>query len=208
MPPFDPFVHAVDIPNLCVMPSGPLPPNPPELLDSKAMQRFFAALTTCGVEVVIFDTPPLLGLSDANILASKVDGTLVVVDITRADKRNLKQVKALLVQSGAHVLGCVANKQRHNRRDTLSSYYYYGTDEQNRRGSGSKKDANAAIVSPVTPGIVKQSKTQSQQDLLDSSVKQSRPDLSAMNTVKTTSVYPVQPETQSRPDLFDGRKGG
>src|SRR5437588_2329963 len=97
----DPFVHPVDIPNLCVMPSGPMPPNPSELLDSKALHRLFTTLTSCGAEVVIIDTPPLLGMPDASILASKVDGTLFVSDITRADKRNLVQVKALLEKAGA-----------------------------------------------------------------------------------------------------------
>jgi tyrosine-protein kinase len=120
-----PFVHPVDIPHLYVMPSGPLPPNPSELLDSKAMERLLATLATCGIEVVIFDTPPLLGLSDASILASKVDGTLVVADITRANKKNLKQVQALLAQAGARVLGCVVNKQSRSRKNTPYSYYYY-----------------------------------------------------------------------------------
>ncbi len=123
-----PFVHPVDIPHLFVMPSGPLPPNPSELLDSKAMERLLETLTNCGIEVVIFDTPPLLGLSDASILASKVDGTLVVADITRANKKNLKQVQALLVQAGARVLGCVVNKQSRSRKNTPYSYYYYAAE--------------------------------------------------------------------------------
>ncbi len=124
-----PFVHAVGIPNLMVMPSGPLPPNPSELLDSKAMQRFLEVLTKCNIEVVIFDTPPLLGLSDANILAPKVEGTVVVVDINRANRKTLKQVQAVLTQAKAYVLGCVVNKQRHKSND-ISYSYYYQTDEQ------------------------------------------------------------------------------
>ncbi len=218
-PSLDPFVHAVDIPNLCVMPSGPLPPNPPELLDSKALLRFFAALASCGIEVVILDSPPLLGLSDASILASKVDGTLVVADITRANKGSLKQVKAMLEQAGAGVIGCVVNKQRRSRNEAIYSYYYLGADEQNNRSNRSTKNAKATSISTVTPDASKQPKTEPQQDLLDSAVKlapvhptkadtQSHPDLSDMNTVKTASVYPRQPGIQSRPDLLDGRKGG
>jgi len=214
----NPFVHTVDLANLCVMPSGPLPPNPPELLDSKAMQRLFTALNNGGVEVVIFDAPPLLGLSDASILASKVDGTLVVADMTRADKRQLKEMKAILSQVGAHVLGCVVNKQHRNRKDMIYSYYY-GTNEQKGKRSRGKKDASLTSISPVTPGILKQSKTQPQQDFLDSAVKlapfhhievdtESQPDIASGDTVKLTSVYPIQPETQSRRDLLDGRKGG
>lgn len=149
----DPFIYGVDIPNLRVMPSGSLPPNPPELLDSKALQHLFMALASCGAEIVIFDTPPLLGLSDASILASKVDGTLVVVDITRTKKGNLKQMKALLVHAGARVLGCVVNKQPHSRNDTGYPYYYYSTDKQNGAGNHSTKHGSFSLVSPVTPDV-------------------------------------------------------
>jgi len=120
-----PFMHPVEIPNLWVMPAGPLPPNPSELLDSKAMDRLLLALTNSGAEIVIFDTSPLLGLSDASILVSKTDATLVVTDIARAKKGNLKQIKAVLAQAGANVLGTVVNKQPHKRTDTAYSYYYY-----------------------------------------------------------------------------------
>jgi len=130
----DPFLHDVDIPNLNVMPSGPLPPNPPELLDSKAMQRLLTALGNCGAEVVIFDTSPLLGLSDASILASKVDGTLVVVDITRSKKEHLKQLNAILEQAEADVLGCVVNKQRHSRDHANYSYYYTAHEQTGSNG--------------------------------------------------------------------------
>jgi len=218
-PSLDPFLHPVDIPNLCVMPSGPLPPNPPELLDSKAMQHLLTTLGSCGVEVIIFDTPPLLGLSDASILASKADGTLVVVDITRANKGNLKQLKAILEQAGAGVIGCVVNKQRRSRNEAIYSYYYHGADEQNGKSNRSTKNANASSISLVPPDASKQPKTQPQQDLLDSAVKvvplhptevdmQSQPDLSDRNTVKTVSVYPIQQETQFQSDLLDGKKRG
>jgi Mrp family chromosome partitioning ATPase/capsular polysaccharide biosynthesis protein len=127
------FVHQVGVPNLRVMPSGPLPPNPSELLDSKAMQRLLTVLTNCGADVVIFDAPPIRGLSDSSIIASKVDGTLLVVDISRVTKGHIKQVKMLLAQAGANVIGCVVNKQRQTRND--SSYYYYRQDEQKQEGN-------------------------------------------------------------------------
>jgi Mrp family chromosome partitioning ATPase/capsular polysaccharide biosynthesis protein len=145
----DPFINAVNIPNLFVMPSGPLPPNPSELLDSKAMQYLFKALSSCGAEVVIFDTSPLLGLSDTSILASKVDGTLVVVDITRARKGSIRPVKALLAQAGTRVLGCVVNKQRRSRKNTIYSYFY-GTDEQKE---GEDLDMEHAGSLPTLPDI-------------------------------------------------------
>lgn len=136
-----PFVHTVGIPNLWVMPGGQLPPNPAELLDSKAMQRFLMAIANCGVEMVIFDTPPLLGLSDTNILASKVDGVLAVIDMTRATKGKLEHLKAALAKTGVNVLGCVANKHRRRRDSSVYSYYYFQVDEQ----KGSQEQSNLII---------------------------------------------------------------
>jgi Mrp family chromosome partitioning ATPase len=156
----DPFVHAVDIPNLCVMPSGPLPPNPPELLESKAMKRLFEALASCGAEVIIFDTPPLLSLSDTSILASKVDGTLFVADISRANRGNLKRVKAILTQARARVVGCVVNKERLRRGDTTYyNYYYSNTDERNGRSNHSTKNTESSVLSPATSDILEQQET-------------------------------------------------
>ncbi|HTK06678.1 MAG TPA: Wzz/FepE/Etk N-terminal domain-containing protein [Ktedonobacteraceae bacterium] len=106
-----PFVQTVNVPNLAVMPSGPLPPGPAELLGSDVMQHFFTVLRQHGTEVVIFDTASLLGLPDAALLSSKADATLVVLDMAGAKKEPLKEMKTLLAQAGALVLGYVVNKQ-------------------------------------------------------------------------------------------------
>jgi len=144
-----PFIRPVNIPNLGVMPSGPLPPNPSELLDSKPMQLFFTALSRSGAEVVILDAPSVLGLPDALVLASKADGTLVVVDINRARKGNLKQVKELLEQAGAHVLGCVVNKEHQKRKDTPYKLVPYSTGRWNDRDNYDREDVRRSPVSPV-----------------------------------------------------------
>lgn len=125
----DKYIHSVGIANLRVIPSGPLPPNPSELLDSKAMQRFFQALESCDAETVIFDASSLLGLSDATVLSTKVDGTIIVVDPTRAQKPQLLQARSRLSQAGSHVVGCVLNKQRCQHTSIPYSYYsrYYPT---------------------------------------------------------------------------------
>jgi len=155
-----PFIHPVEMPNLWVMPAGPLPPNPSELLDSKAMDRLLLALTNCGAEIVIFDTSPLLGLSDASILVSKTDAALVVADIARAKKGNLKQIKAVLAQAGANVLGSVVNKQPHKRTDSAYSYYYYyrteevqHKEENHKEGNHSAKNGNVPAVPVTHPAI-------------------------------------------------------
>ena len=143
----EPYMHTVNIPNLRVMPAGPLPPNPPELLDSKAMEYFLQSVSRCGAEIVIFDTPPLLGLSDSSILAAKVDGTLVVVDITQASIKNVKQVKALLAQAGARVLGCVVNKETTRRKQGAYGYYYYYSQDR----SSKEKQGAEFVPNPVMP---------------------------------------------------------
>ncbi|TMD25487.1 MAG: CpsD/CapB family tyrosine-protein kinase [Chloroflexi bacterium] len=155
-----PFIHPVEMPNLWVMPAGPLPPNPSELLDSKAMDRLLLALTNCGAEIVIFDTSPLLGLSDASILVSKTDATLVVTDIARAKRGSLKQIKAVLARAGANVLGSVVNKQPHKRTDSAYSYYYYyrteevqHKEENHKEGNHSVKNGNVPAVPVTHPAI-------------------------------------------------------
>ncbi len=88
-------------------------------------------------------------VSDALVLASKADGTLVVVDINRARKGNLKQVKELLEQAGAHVLGCVVNKQHQKRKDIPYKLVPYSTGRWNDRDNYDREDVRRSTVSPV-----------------------------------------------------------
>ncbi len=159
-----PFLHSVNIPNLRVMPSGPLPPNPSELLDSEAMGRLTQALVNSGADIVIFDTPPLLGLSDASLLASKTDGTLVVTDTTQDKKGNLNQVKGILEQAGARVLGYVINKQAIRRGNSPYSYYYYRSQNGHSTGDNDVRTAlNSMPVVPATPPLVEASKASAEE---------------------------------------------
>ena len=143
------YMHSVDIPNLHVIPAGALPPNPSELLDSVAMDDFLATIRKSGIEIVIFDTPPLLGLADASILASKVDGTVVVADVTRVKRKNLQQVKTQLMQSGTRVLGCVVNKQRRTRREA-PYYYYYTHREEEEQEKKPSQNGHSPVLAPAS----------------------------------------------------------
>ncbi|GHO84843.1 polysaccharide biosynthesis tyrosine autokinase [Dictyobacter formicarum] len=106
----DAYIHPTSTPNLRVMSSGPLPPNPAELLESRAMNRFLQALHSCDAEVIIFDTSPLLGLSESIVLSTKVDGTIVVADLNHVRKPQLRQMRSRFLQAGSRVVGCVVNK--------------------------------------------------------------------------------------------------
>jgi non-specific protein-tyrosine kinase len=118
----EPFVHAVGIPRLRLMPAGKLSSDPSIMLDSDAMQKLLFIIKQCGAEIIIFDAPSLLGLPDASILASKLDSSLLVVDSTRTNKEAVKQAHSLLDLASSRVIGCVLNKQPYRRRDVLSPY--------------------------------------------------------------------------------------
>jgi Mrp family chromosome partitioning ATPase len=125
----DGFIYTTHLPNLWLMPAGHLPPNPPELLDSQAMRNLLATIADYYFDIVIFDTPPLLGLSDTAILASRVDSALLVSDITRIRKEQIKQARAILQQTGVRIIGSVVNKQRF-QRGSITPYYYQAFGEQ------------------------------------------------------------------------------
>ena len=98
------------------------------------------------IEMIILDTRALLGLSDTCILAPSMDGIVVVVDITRANEKELKQVKTSVAQIGTCVLGCVVNKQRDSHTGTA---YYDAAElryEKIDTGMGLERDQNG------TPG--------------------------------------------------------
>lgn len=108
--------------NLQVLTAGPKPPNPSELLGSKRMDQFIEE--ACRLyDVILFDMPPIVVVTDAQIMASKVDGTLMVVreEVTRKDA--LMNAKKLLDMVHAHILGVVYNGLE---KGHAQDYYYYG----------------------------------------------------------------------------------
>ncbi|MCI0159346.1 polysaccharide biosynthesis tyrosine autokinase [Leifsonia shinshuensis] len=115
---------------LYVLASGPIPPNPSELLSSRRMADLLARLRT-EYDTVVIDTAPLGSVADASILARQVDGALVVVDRTQVRRQQLAQTIDSLEKSGAAVLGIVLN--RIHTRGQRGAYY---TPEQPQRRLG------------------------------------------------------------------------
>jgi Mrp family chromosome partitioning ATPase/capsular polysaccharide biosynthesis protein len=141
-PSLESFVHRTNLSNLWIMPSGPLPPNPSELLESKAMQRFLNTLESSPLDSIIIDTSSLLGLSDTGMLVARADATLLVVDMTNAKKGPLLKAKTVLEQAGARVLGCVANKQRHSHADEIYDYALLESADQDGAGRSSSSSSS------------------------------------------------------------------
>jgi capsular exopolysaccharide synthesis family protein len=109
--------------NLSIMPSGELPPNPAELLNSQRMNEVIALLRQ-RAEIVIFDTPPALGVADATVLAGKVDGALLVVDSRHTRRATARAACEALAGVGANVLGIVLNRIKPHGADAMYMYYY------------------------------------------------------------------------------------
>jgi capsular exopolysaccharide synthesis family protein len=116
-------VLATGINNLYLMPSGPLPPNPADLLGSSRMAELIRDLARHS-DMVIFDSPPLFAVADATLLAGVCDAVLLVAhaQTTRVDV--LKKATEQIMQSGANLLGVVLNRASLSG-DGYSQYYYY-----------------------------------------------------------------------------------
>lgn len=116
-------VQTTIVDNLNILSSGPKPPNPSELLNSTQMDRVIQE-TKEQYDFVIFDMPPIVTVTDAQIMASKTDGTLLVVREDVSRKESLMKAQELLHLVKANVLGVVYNGAK-NTND--HEYYYYGS---------------------------------------------------------------------------------
>ncbi|KRL94533.1 capsular exopolysaccharide family protein [Lactiplantibacillus argentoratensis DSM 16365] len=117
-------IHPV-LDHLFVMPSGPKPPNPAELLASDKMTEFLTVATR-KLDLVIVDAPPVLPVTDARILAGQVDGTVLVVRQNFVEKVAVRQAVNALKNARTQLLGTVLNDV--DIKTNGYGYGYYGTD--------------------------------------------------------------------------------
>ncbi|HTS14542.1 MAG TPA: polysaccharide biosynthesis tyrosine autokinase, partial [Candidatus Sulfotelmatobacter sp.] len=102
-------IRKVDEPNLRVLTSGPLPPNPAELLGSNRMRGIIEALKA-DADLVVFDTPPSAAVTDAAVLASLIDGTILVVAANATRRQLVRTVDESLTRVGGRIIGVVVNR--------------------------------------------------------------------------------------------------
>jgi non-specific protein-tyrosine kinase len=107
--------------NLQVLTSGPVPPNPAEILSSQRMGELLEMLRG-KADYVLIDTPPIIAVTDAAVLASKVDGVLLVVNAGKTKRELAIKARDMLKQVNANVIGVVLN----NAQVDKSAYAYYG----------------------------------------------------------------------------------
>jgi non-specific protein-tyrosine kinase len=94
--------------NLQLVPSGPLPPNPADILGSHKMEQAIAALQD-RADVVLFDVPPVVAASDGAVLGTKVDGVLLVVRAGHTRRDHVQRAKDLLERAHVRIVGAVLN---------------------------------------------------------------------------------------------------
>ena len=124
------------MPNLSILPSGPLPPNPAELVGSHRMRESLQAATKT-FDLVLCDSPPLMAVGDAAALAAQCDGVIFVIRVGKTAHDVLSRVVDQIETVKGRILGVVLNRAD-PRRDGYYYYYqayqrYYGADEGNTK---------------------------------------------------------------------------
>lgn len=139
--PWEELLHSAPTEGLFVLTSGAIPRNPAELLNSTTMDRLIEGLAGI-TDVVIFDTPPCLAVTDAQVLATKVDGVLLVAESEEARRAELRQAKQLFARGRTRIIGLVFTKAAHR-----APYRGY------RRGEYGPEETPVNGQTAVLPGI-------------------------------------------------------
>lgn len=124
-------IRETSVDNLYLITSGPIPPNPSEILGSGRMHMLIDELKGM-FDVILFDTPPVLPVTDSLIVSSYCDGVILVVHAGKMKKEIVKKAKASLDHVKARILGVVLNNKERSKNE--GQYYYY-TEKLNNRDS-------------------------------------------------------------------------
>jgi capsular exopolysaccharide synthesis family protein len=131
--------------NLSLLTSGPIPPNPSEILGSHRMASLIESLTQLA-DMVIFDSPPVLAVTDAAVLGRQVDGVVLVADARQTREQVLARAVSELQNTGANLLGVVLNRLDSRSGGYDYYYYYYSDEEGGQRKRGASKGGNGLKV--------------------------------------------------------------
>ncbi|HBE81141.1 MAG TPA: capsular biosynthesis protein [Firmicutes bacterium] len=128
------LLQPVGVDNLRVLTSGLIPPNPSELLGSSSMLNLLAYLNS-HCDLLLIDTPPIIAVTDACVLASRVDGVALVVRAGFTRPGMVRQAKELVLHANGKLLGVVLNRVEIQKQYS-NYYYYYGSNHSKQVGQG------------------------------------------------------------------------
>lgn len=140
-------VVETEIPNLSIVPAGPLPPNPAELFHSERFKTFLRRLSE-DFDRVIIDSPPVVTVTDAAVLSTLVDGVVIVVRAFATPKDIARHAVRAIRDVGGRVVGTVLNAVNLDRDEYKYHYYYYRRDgkyyQEDPGNSSSETNSDAA----------------------------------------------------------------
>lgn len=122
---FDKAIRSTRVKNLDLLTSGPIPPNPSELIASKRFKKIFEHLQK-EYDFILIDTPPIISVTDAQVFLQYVPNCMLIIDAQKNNRNEVKKAKQLVEQADGHVIGAVLNK---TAKEKSSSYYHYYGDE-------------------------------------------------------------------------------
>jgi capsular exopolysaccharide synthesis family protein len=146
----DECIRSTDIPNLSVMTSGPIPPNPAEMLQSERFAELITQLRD-RFDRVVFDSPPTLPVTDGAVLARVLDGVVLVARAFKTDRNAAAMAVRSLLDVKAHIVGVVINAVNLSRRDYKEYYYYYRREGYYRSGEEEVLTTAAALPAADRP---------------------------------------------------------
>src|SRR5262249_34680233 len=117
-------VKSTQLPNLWVIPCGPLPPNPAELMHAQRFREMISELSE-HYDRIVLDSPPLGAVTDAAVLSTLVDGVVLVAKAQQTGREMLSRAVRQLHDVNANILGCVLNDVDLKQREYGYNYYYY-----------------------------------------------------------------------------------
>jgi capsular exopolysaccharide synthesis family protein len=132
--PFAKVAQATRVPNLSVLTSGPLPPNPAELVGSKRMRELLEQATT-DFDLLICDTPPVISVADGVALAAQCDGVILVVRVGTVPQDVIRRAAEQIQAVKGKIIGVLLNSVNLKRDGYYYDYYryyraYYGDDKK------------------------------------------------------------------------------
>ncbi|MEB6259909.1 polysaccharide biosynthesis tyrosine autokinase [Staphylococcus haemolyticus] len=122
---FDKAIRSTRVENLDLLTSGPVPPNPSELVASDRFKEIYNQLMDM-YDFILIDTPPVTSVTDAQVFLQLVKDCVMIIDTEKNNKNEIKKAKQLIEQADGHIIGAVLNK---TERDKSSNYYNYYGDE-------------------------------------------------------------------------------
>lgn len=123
---FETAIRSTRVENLDLLTSGPIPPNPSELIASEKFENILNDLFKY-YDFILIDTPPVNTVTDAQVFMQYVKECVLIIDVENNNKDELKKAKSLIEKAEGRLLGAVLNKTPVDK--SSSYYYYYGEDE-------------------------------------------------------------------------------